>query len=171
MKKIYLAGFDVFRSDAVEHGEYLKRLCREHGFEGLYPLDHSTPSHLSGTALAQWICDANLRCIREADIVMANLNAFRGHEPDSGTVFEVGYAVALGREVWAYTDETRSLVGQVGSREVGEAGARRFVDDQGFTVEDFGLNLNLMIACSVQIVRGDAQACLDGIAAHGAYDG
>lgn len=165
MKKIYLAGFDVFRPDAVEHGEYLKRLCDQYGFTGLYPLDNNAPAHLTGKALAQWICDANLQRVREADIVMANLNAFRGHEPDSGTVFEVGYGVALGREVWVYTDETRSLVGQVGSHEVKEAGKRRIVDDQGFTVEDFGLNLNLMIACTAHVVRGDAQACLAHIAA------
>ncbi len=165
MKKIYLAGFDVFRPDAVEHGEYLKRLCEKFGFTGLYPLDNSAPPHLTGKALAQWICDANLQLIREADIVMANLNAFRGHEPDSGTVFEVGYGVALGREVWVYTDETRSLVGQVGSHKTQEAGRQRIVDDQGFIVEDFGLSLNLMIACTANVVQGDAQTCLAQIAA------
>ncbi|MFT0545234.1 nucleoside 2-deoxyribosyltransferase [Allopusillimonas ginsengisoli] len=165
MKKIYLAGFDVFRPDAVEHGEYLKRLCEKVGFTGLYPLDNCAPPHLTGKALAQWICDANLQLIREANIVMANLNAFRGHEPDSGTVFEVGYGVALGHAVWAYTDEIRSLVAQVGSHEEQEAGRRRIVDDQGFTVEDFGLSLNLMIACTANVVQGDAQTCLAQIAA------
>lgn len=24
---VYLAGFDVFRADAIEHGRYLKALC------------------------------------------------------------------------------------------------------------------------------------------------
>ena len=28
---------------------------------------------------------------------MANLNAFRGHEPDSGMIFEVGFEIALGK--------------------------------------------------------------------------
>ena len=40
MKKIYLAGFDVFRKDAVERGIILKNLCEKYGYEGLYPLDN-----------------------------------------------------------------------------------------------------------------------------------
>jgi hypothetical protein len=42
--RIYLAGFDVFRPDALAHGETLKALCRAFGFEGLYPLDGAVPS-------------------------------------------------------------------------------------------------------------------------------
>ena len=38
--------------------------------------------------------------------------------------------------------------------------ASRAVDAQGFTVEDFGMNLNLMLACSAHIVVGDAADCL-----------
>ncbi|KPW90352.1 hypothetical protein ALP58_200137 [Pseudomonas savastanoi] len=37
---VYLAGFDVFRPDAVEYGRYLKALCSAHGLEGLYPFDN-----------------------------------------------------------------------------------------------------------------------------------
>jgi nucleoside 2-deoxyribosyltransferase len=34
------------------------------------------------------------------------------------------------------------------------------VDAQGYTVEDFGMSLNLMLACSATVVIGDVQACL-----------
>ena len=43
--------------------------------------------------------------------------------------------------------------------------ASRVVDAQGYTVEDFGLNVNLMLACAARVVVGDAQACLRAIAA------
>lgn len=173
MKKIYLAGFDVFRPDAVEHGDYLKSLCLRHGFEGLYPLDNAAPSDLHGTALAHWICDANLALIRQADAVMANLNAFRGNEPDSGTVFEAGYAFALGKPVWAYADETRSLIGQVAAREVRQAnGHTRMIDDEGYTVEDFGMSLNLMLGYSTHLVVGGPEHCLAAMQAAGpSHDG
>ncbi|NLY64367.1 MAG: nucleoside 2-deoxyribosyltransferase [Alcaligenaceae bacterium] len=161
MKKIYLAGPDVFRPDAVEYGNQLKSLCSAFGFEGLYPLDNQAPDGLSKQALARWICQANLELIRQADAVMANLNAFRGHEPDSGTVFETGFAIALGKPVWVYTNEKRPLLEQVAvAKEQG-----RHLDSQGFTVEDFGLNLNLMIACSANVVQGDARQCLQEMAA------
>jgi len=155
-RTIYLAGYDVFRADALEYGEHLRQACLRHGFEGLYPLDNAAPPELSGRALAQWICEANTGLLRRADMVMANLNPFRGAEPDSGTVFEVGYAAALGKPVWVYTASGASLIEQVAT---GRDGARA-VDAQGYTVEDFGLNLNLMIACSAQVVVGDAEDCL-----------
>ncbi|SAI66578.1 nucleoside 2-deoxyribosyltransferase [Bordetella ansorpii] len=159
MTRIYLAGFDVFLADAVAHGERLKALCRQHGHQGLFPLDNAAPAGMTGRALAEWIYRQNTALIRQADVVMANLAPFRGAEPDSGTAFEVGYAVALGKPVWGYTDQAEPLLKQVG---VGAdpADPARTVDAQGYTVEDFGLNMNLMLACSARIVVGDAAQCL-----------
>lgn len=158
MKKIYLAGFDVFRADAMAHGEWLKQRCADVGLAGLYPLDNQTPDGLTPHALAQWIYEANTALIRQADAVLANLNPFRGAEPDSGTAFEVGYAVALGKPVWAYVDHSESLVQRLAVREADDP--PRHIDAQGYTVEDFGLNLNLMLACSATIVVGDARRCM-----------
>ncbi|CAB3683127.1 hypothetical protein LMG3458_01728 [Achromobacter deleyi] len=159
MRRVYLAGFDVFLPDAVAHGQRLKALVATYGFEGLYPLDNVPPPGLAGAPLAQWIYRANVAMIRRADLVMANLNPFRGAEPDSGTAFEVGYAIACGKPVWGYTSQAGSLLEQSA---VGVAAddASRAVDAQGFTVEDFGMNLNLMLACSAHIVVGDAADCL-----------
>lgn len=154
--KIYLAGFDVFRPDAVAQGERLKTLCAEFGHVGLYPLDNALPPGLQGPEAARWICEANLALIRQADVVLANLNDFRGHEPDSGTAFEVGFAVALDKPVWAYLDDDRPLIKQIG----------RSVDAHGFTVEDFGLPRNLMLACTVHLVHGEARAALEAFGRH-----
>jgi nucleoside 2-deoxyribosyltransferase len=166
MPSVYLAGFDVFRPDARDHGRRLKDLCSQYGFDGLYPLDNEAPLDPAGRDLARWIFEANIGLLRRADAVMANLNPFRGAEPDSGTVFEVGWAVARGIPVWAYTEAARPLVEQIPSTRRGPD----FVDAEGYTVEDFGLNLNLMIACSVETVIGDAQACLRRIAGEMAPD-
>ena len=40
MKKIYLAGSDVFLENAQDEGDRLKKLCKEYGFEGYFPLDN-----------------------------------------------------------------------------------------------------------------------------------
>ena len=40
MKKVYIAGFDVFYPDAGKRGSKMKMACAEHGFIGLYPLDN-----------------------------------------------------------------------------------------------------------------------------------
>lgn len=162
MRVIYLAGFDVFRQDAIEHGFHLKKLCESYGFEGIFPLDNEAPSNLSCYALAQWIYEANIALIRRADIVMANLNNFRGAEPDSGTCFEIGFAVAQGKPVWGYFHDARTLVDQVQHGRV-ERGV--CFDKDGYVIEDFGLPRNLMIACSSHIVIGDPEECLRKIKA------
>ncbi|WP_047287980.1 nucleoside 2-deoxyribosyltransferase [Pseudomonas protegens] len=139
--RIYLAGFDVFRADAPAHGEYLKQLCRAQGLHGLFPLDNQAPPRLTPEATAQWIYRQNLQMIRDCDALLANLNDFRGLEPDSGTAFEVGAAVALGKPVWAYFQGPATLRRQVPHDAAGR-------DAQGFAVEDFNLPRNLMLACS-----------------------
>ncbi|MDQ2149110.1 nucleoside 2-deoxyribosyltransferase [Alcaligenaceae bacterium C4P045] len=163
---VYLAGFDVFRPDAVAWGERLKAACAEHGFEGLYPLDNAAPADVSGPALAEWIYEGNVALIRQADAVLANVNAFRGYEPDSGTAFEIGYAAALGKPVWMYMDGDAAIVDQVPGRP-DPRDAHRTVDAEGYTIEDFGLPRNLMLACAGRIVPGDVFDCLAAMARSG----
>lgn len=137
MKKIYLAGFDVFYSDAVQRGAKMKLICAEHGFVGCFPLDHE------GTDAAQ-IFQANCALLDACDLVIANLNPFRGAEPDSGTAFEVGYAVAKGKKVYGYLSDGRSMREKLGA-----------ADENGMAVENFGLPLNLMLAQGAELVIGD----------------
>jgi len=139
--KIYLAGPDVFRHDAAEHAAHLKQQCAAHGLEGLHPLDNVLPVGLAQAAAAQWIFAANVALLRSADAVLANLEPFRGFEPDSGTAFEIGMAVAFGKPVWACFPLNGDLRAQVPHTPDGR-------DAQGWQVEDFGLPRNLMLACS-----------------------
>lgn len=140
--KIYLAGFDVFREDAAAEGNRMKMLCEHYGFTGLFPLDNEC----SG---AEEIFSANMAMIASCDVVAANMNSFRGAEPDSGTAFEVGAAYAMGKKVFCYRQDGRTLREQLGE-----------ADAQGYAVEDFGYPLNLMIACSSRIVIGTLEDCL-----------
>ncbi|MDR3766887.1 MAG: nucleoside 2-deoxyribosyltransferase [Butyricicoccus sp.] len=148
MKKIYIAGFDVFAPDAVRRGGEMKRICAEYGFVGLYPLDNEA-------ADAEAIFRGNCALIDQVDLVIANMNPFRGDEPDSGTSFEVGYAFAKGKTIVLYLDDVRPLREKLGS-----------TDAQGFAVEDFGLPVNLMLACAAQVVDGGFANAVRYAAAH-----
>ncbi|RMM57624.1 MULTISPECIES: nucleoside 2-deoxyribosyltransferase [Pseudomonas syringae group] len=138
---VYLAGFDVFRTDAVEHGRYLKALCAAHGLEGLYPFDNEVTHGRTAHETAQQIYSMNVAMIHRCTAMLVNLNVFRGLEPDSGTAFEVGMAVALNKPVWAYFEPVASLRDLVPHDENG-------LDANGFAVEDFDLPRNLMLGCS-----------------------
>lgn len=140
-QKIYLAGPDVFRPDAVARGEYLKSLCAGQGMIGMYPFDNILPEGVEGPEAAKLISQMNMDMIRNCTGVLINLQHFRGLEPDSGTAFEFGMAVALGKPVWAYCEDKGTLRDQIAHDDAG-------ADENGFHVENFGLPRNLMMACT-----------------------
>jgi nucleoside 2-deoxyribosyltransferase len=161
---VYLAGFDVFRPDAQRYGEWLKLLCHERGLVGFYPLDGEVPSALGQADAARWIYKANIRAIKSVDIVVANLNDFRGPgEPDSGTAFEVGFATALGKPVFGYRATPEPMIDRV--RRQRSPNASEALCERGYLVEDFGLSVNLMLACASTIIVGGVVECLDAVQA------
>ena len=149
--KIYIAGPDVFRTDARAWADEVYAQCAAHGCEALIPLD-------GGETTAAGIYAKNIEMIRAADVVIANLNPFRGAEPDSGTCFEVGFALALGKRVIAYVESEEPLKNRVmRMRQAGKL-------DDAMQIEDFNLPLNLMLAVSVKLKRSFVEALSSAIA-------
>jgi nucleoside 2-deoxyribosyltransferase len=142
MKTIYLAGPDVFLPDALEKGEEMKRVCAAYGHAGHFPLDNVIEGS-DPIDVAEKIRIANVEMIRGCDVVIANLSPFRGPEPDSGTVWEVGFADALGKIVIAYSADRQTLKSRT-QRILGVGDAA--YDNAGMVIEDFGLSHNLMFA-------------------------
>ncbi|MFK5925397.1 MAG: nucleoside 2-deoxyribosyltransferase [Desulfuromusa sp.] len=160
MKKIYFAGPDVFEPDAIEVGNKLKQLAHEYGFIGLFPLDNTISVQEPPHVVARAIRDANIKLLESADIIMANLNPFRGIEPDSGTVFEVGFAVALKKDVYCYAADCREMIERVRDKQQLPETATQCQD--GKIIENFKLSHNLMMIDLVVAI--DAQSCLAYIA-------
>jgi nucleoside 2-deoxyribosyltransferase len=160
LQRLYLAGPDVFRPDAAAYGRSLVALCAEYGFTGVFPLDESLPADAPlDAATAARIYRANVAHIDGCDAVLANLDFFRGPEPDSGTCFEIGYAVARGKPVVGYVPEGGTFAERIRRRHPTAVGAGP-VDANGWLLEEFGLPLNLMLAVPCRIVVGDARAAL-----------
>jgi nucleoside 2-deoxyribosyltransferase len=161
--RIYLAGPDVFFRDSRQIFDALKAHCDRLGLEGVEPSDGGLSEGFTGSddALAQSIYEGNVRLIREADGVLANLVCFRGHEPDAGTVFEVGFAIALGKPVVAYGVEDCSYADRVSAAipcGKDESGLLRETES-GAMVEGLGQRLNLMLTRSAAI-EASAEAAL-----------
>ncbi len=140
---IYLAGPDVFLPDAVEAGRRKVALCREHGFRGLYPLDGGLPADATGRA----IYDRLIAMMHEADAGIFHLTPFRGPSADVGTVFELGAMAAMGKPVFAYSNDPAAFFDRVKAAHVlrlqAETGVWR--DPDGMSAEDFGHVDNLMV--------------------------
>lgn len=159
--RVYLAGPDVFLRDSTTRGEELKRHLRDVGMTGVFPLDGDLKlSGPPGPAMGYQISQENERLIRSCDAVLANLTPFRGPSADVGTVFEVGFARALGLLVVGYTtsedhfeDRTRRWALMRGmtvqQREDGS-----LEDGDGLQIEGFGLTDNLMIDGAIRASGG-----------------
>ena len=160
MKKIYIAGFDVFKQDSIKIGERYCELCKKYGFEGLYPLDNKVNFNQPKQKIAQDIFIANKNMIDGCDIIIANLNQFRGQEADSGTVWECGYGFGLGKTIYGYMDSTEDYITTFSNTIKDETTGLNY-DENSMVIEDFTHPINLMISCSVtKIVKGNFESVL-----------
>jgi nucleoside 2-deoxyribosyltransferase len=155
--KIYLAGPEVFLPDPISVGRKKKDLCRKYGFEGVFPLDADfDPIDLPKREQGSRISQNNELLIGSCDLLIANMTPFRGPSMDVGTAFEVGFARALGKPVFGYTNDARKFtdrtiefLGRIIERNNG-----RLEDSRGIEIEDFDLIDNLMIDGAVYAASG-----------------
>ena len=164
MTVIYFAGPDVFRPDYAQHSQKVRGLCARYGLTPLLP-DESHALDSPG------IFQKNLDLILQADGVIANLNPFRGAvEPDSGTVFECGFAFARGKSVVGILADRRDLTAKLlefGAARHPETG--RLIHD-GWLVEDFGLPLNLMLSHCLSALVGSLEEAVAAVPPPGRPD-
>jgi nucleoside 2-deoxyribosyltransferase len=155
--KLYLAGPEVFLPDPQEAARKKKALCWQYGFEGIFPLDNEVRDEtLTRPEQGFRISQANEALIRDSDGVVTNLTPFRGPSLDAGTAFELGFARALGKPVFGYTNDHRTYLERVASG-FGRSGHHqegRCEDCFGMAIEDFDLVDNLMIDGAVYSATG-----------------
>lgn len=144
---VYLAGPDVFLTDAVALGARKKVLCAQYGFDGLFPLDDERADPAAGTPLDALIYRRCVAMLRQADFAIAHLTPFRGASADVGTVFELGMLVGLGKPVFGYTNDPADLLARVrrGTALRFDPTEQMWRDGAGLMVENFGNADNLMI--------------------------
>lgn len=154
MPRLYLAGPDVFHPKRLEIFADRIAICRRWGFEALVPLD----SEAEG---ATEIFQANVGLVERCDAVIANITPFRGPHCDVGTAWEIGYAVARSKPVFAFSAAAVPLASRIA------AGAADCLDIDGMYIEDFGLSENLMVVEGLadRVVHSSFHAAVETAAA------
>ena len=144
-KRVYLAGPDVFFPDPEQWAARKKEICARHGLTGVSPLDDHPGEPAEWAALPFWrqIALRNEAHIRSCQILIANLTPFRGPSADPGTVYEIGFARALGLAIHAYATTAMPFFPRTLAA-LGLPGTATH-DRHGLSIEQFGLFDNLMI--------------------------
>lgn len=152
--KAYMAGPDVFHPDAKINAEVTRLLCEKHGIFALIPLDNEVSSDNTPSQISQEIYEKNTNLMDTADLFIVNMTPFRGPSTDVGTAFEMGYAAAQKKKVFAFTSDMRPYKERV------EDYIKK-VGNDGQAVEDFGNVDNTMLDKSVVEIKSELSAVLE----------
>jgi nucleoside 2-deoxyribosyltransferase len=158
--KIFLSMPPRSGDDAAAYYEELKDCCLQNGLEGASPLDggedlisgSGDPLERACRCFARW-----QEQIRNCDIFLGDLNNFQGWEPGNDVAFEAGAAWKQGKECYAFMDDTRRMRDRLPNKDG--------LDPAGNVVENFDYPVNLMFACSMPLLRGNARDAIRQIAA------
>lgn len=150
--KVYFAGPDVFHRDYSKWMEKTAATCKTLGFEPLFPYCPELNRPLD-------IFKFNRALIIQADYVVANVTSFRGPEPDSGTVWEIGFATGLGKHVIQFTEDQLLHTDrhQAADEQLEDAGGVR---NRDYFYEDFGKMVNLMLSESNPLIGSGVDGAL-----------
>ena len=162
--KVYLAGPEVFLSNALDTAARKKELCRRHGLEGQFPFDAEIEQSPTMTPLqhARRISEQNERLMRSSDCVVANCTPFRGASMDIGTGYEIGFMRGLGKPVFGYTNVTASYKDRADHYAAVLGPDSLDAYTAGTDIENFGLFENLMI--DIALRNFDCEVVCRGVA-------
>lgn len=150
--RVYTAGPAVFFPDLAERIATSHRNADAHGLEAIVPGDVlDRPADFPSAPTLHDIYRLNVDRLLRSDAVVADLTPFRGPSADPGTVWELGFAIALGKPVFGYTADSREY--------------REKVTPDGLRIEDHGAIDNLMIAASIESVVADQDQAMAAVAA------
>lgn len=158
MKRIYLAGPEVFLDEGEALGEAKKALCQRYGFSGLFPTDKVVQQADSARELAMMISQGNEALIQQADIIVANLTPFRGPSADAGTIYELGMGRGANKLIAGYSNVVTPYLERVwamyGEGELAQQQPGQIRDKNHHKIEEFGLMDNLMLEGGIAAAGG-----------------
>lgn len=157
-EKIYIAGPECFYRNGYTQLDVMKRRAEEKGFGVTLPNNH--PLDLDNPDLrkrADSIFEDLKTIMKETTVIIADLEAYRGSEPDSGTVYEIGMAYADGLKCYGYTRDKRPLACK--DQKYVMRGSDVF-DEHGNLAPYRDLPFAPTVVGATKIVEGDFDDCL-----------
>lgn len=161
---VYLAGFERYDVNGEMEFAVMKKLCEKYGMHAVSPLDwalgvEKIDSDNPYVIATNWF-DNFQQHVRDCDIIIANLNNYRGYEVNNDVGFECGMGFQLGKKMYGYMDDTSALIYRI--PHLGES--EEFRDQTGSNVENFNYPANLMFSSSMKIFEGRFENIISKVA-------
>ena len=157
-EKIYIAGPECFYTGGYDMLAAMKKIAEAKGFGVTLPNDH--PLDMENPDLrkrADSIFEDLKKVMLDTTVIIADLEAYRGSEPDSGTIYEIGMAYAKGARCYGYTRDKRPLAWK----------DQKYTMRDGLVYDEHGkrapykeLPFSPNIIGSTKIIEGDFDDCL-----------
>lgn len=162
---VYLSGPERYHVEDEKRYDVMKEICGRLGMDAVCPFDwaegvEKVESDNPYTKAAN-LFDNYQRQVRNCDLIVADLNNYRGYECSNDVGFECGMAFQLGKSLYGYMDDARPMKERM--PHLGEK--QGFRDMSGCNVENFDYPLNLMFGCSMEIFQGKFETVMEKIAA------
>lgn len=156
---LYIAGPMVFYTGGNQLLLALRRTAESRGFSVSLPNDNVLKLDNEDIRLnADAIFGNCAGSMVKSTAILADLEPFRGAEPDGGTVFEIGMAYALGLPCYAYTRDKRGTVYKYTAAHLEADG--QVHDEDGRVLPYWDLPFGPCLVGSCKIVEGAFGDCL-----------
>ena len=155
---IYIAGPACFYYGGYALWHALRGKAEFLGFKVTMPTTNALNlTHEDLRLNAHEIFNNCARAMNDATAVIADLESFRGHEPDGGSLFELGMGYARGLRLYGYTRDRRPLIHKL---PVAALVNDRVVDDHGDDLPYCELPFCPSLMASTKIFEGDFENAL-----------
>ncbi len=155
---IYIAGPECFYTGGFDQLNVMRRRAEGFGFSVSLPND--TPLFLENEDLRKngdTIFDNCAKSMLRSTAIIADLETFRGAEPDGGTIYEIGMAYALGLRCYCYTRDLRAMVHKYPGAKL-DNGLVLDLDGRVLPYQELPFSPSVVGAC--KIIEGDFDDCL-----------
>lgn len=161
---VYLAGTGRYQENAGELFGKMKEICEKYGMQAFSPIDWAAGVEPVKTenpyVWAENLFDNFQQHVRNCDVIIADLNNYRGYEVNNDVGFECGMGFQLGKKLYGYMDDASPMI-----ERIPHLGAEReFRDHTGSNVENFNYPCNLMFSCSMKIFEGSFEKIIEKVA-------
>ena len=149
--KLYITGPQKYFPNGLAELKMYKAVAEYYGFEVVNDFSYVEKGLEEYEPIDRTFLD-------DCDIVIADVNPFRGGEPESSTIFDLGIAFSKKKRIYTHVHDMRDVIHKYPNAHYDEAG--RTIDQHGLRYLDGYTPGNLMYMIPGKMIEGGFMECI-----------